>query len=422
MSDEVVMKELVVLLLFPVLLFSQSNQSEQRVNTVTEYSQHEPSIAVNNSNGDFIVVWTSETQYSDGVGIFAQYFNINCEKIGEEFQVNSSSEFYQYKPAVAMNEHGVVVIVWAETHPDSTLQDIYAAVYDKDRKKIYGDFLVNTTTIKSQNCPDVGMDSQGNFVVVWHSWANDPSDRAICAQRFNSKCEKLGEEFVVNTYTNYSQCLPSISMNSDGRFIVSWQSWGQEGFNSYYAQHYGAYAQLFDGNGNKVGEEFHVNNAKTVGDQCFLRSAINKNGDFIIVWTDWTLDSTNSIASQTGGDIMAQRFNKNGERIGEEFMVNSTTVEYQWLPDVAMRDNGSFVITWSSWKNDGSMEGVYLQNFDLDGKKVNQEKQVNTYTESYQWEPKITTLPDGSVVVVYSCWYGDVDEYDILLKHFAVIQ
>jgi hypothetical protein len=406
---------IIILLLFPVLLFSQTSTDEIKVNTFTKYSQHEPSIAVNNSNGEFIVVWTSENQDGDGDGIFAQYFDNSGEKIGEEFQVNSNSVFDQSKPSVAMNEKGIAVIVWAETHPDTTLQDIYCAVYDKDRKKICEDFLVNTTTDKSQNWPDVGIDSQGNFIVVWHSWANDESDRAVCAQRFNSKCEKIGEEFVVNTYTKFSQCLPSIAMNSDGRFIILWQSWGQESFdnqgfyNNDEEQNYGVYAQLFDEDGNRVAEEIHVN-AKTEGDQFFSRGAINKNGDIIIVWSSWISNTTNS------GDIIAQRFNKNGEKIGEEFIVNSTLVEYQHLPDVAMRDDGSFVIVWSSWKQDQSMEGIFLQRFDLNGKKINQEEQVNIYFDNYQWEPKLVLLPNGNIVVVYSSWQDDYNEYDILLR------
>jgi hypothetical protein len=398
-----------ILFLFPILLFSQTNETEVQVNTFIKYSQHEPAIAVNNYNGEFIIVWTSENQDGDGERVFAQYFNNKGEKTGKEFQVNSNSKFDQNKASVAMNDNGITVVVWAETHLDSTLQDIYCAVYDKERKKVCEDFLVNTTTYKSQNCPDVGIDSQGNFVVVWHSWANDESDRAICAQRFNYKCERIGKEFVVNSYTEFSQCLPSIAMNLDGRFVISWQSWGQEGFISDEEQNYGVYAQLFDENGNRVGEEIHVN-TKIEGDQFFSRSAINKNGDFIIVWTTWVTDTI------IFGDIAGQRFNRNGEKIGEEFIVNLTIEGYQYLPDVAMYDDASFIVVWSSWKQDKSMEGIFLQRFDSHGKRSNQEEQVNIYFDNYQWEPRVTLLPDGTIVTVYSSWKEDSSEYDILLR------
>ncbi len=54
-------------------------------------------------------------------------------------------------------------------------------------------------------------------------------------------------EFRVNTTTSYSQSYPSITALTDGGFVVTWTSYGQDGSGS------GIYAQRYDANGESVG-------------------------------------------------------------------------------------------------------------------------------------------------------------------------
>ena len=55
-------------------------------------------------------------------------------------------------------------------------------------------------------------------------------------------------EFQVNTYTKNDQSNPSVTSLSDGGFVVTWESWGQD-----YEQ-YGIYAQLYDSSGTASGD------------------------------------------------------------------------------------------------------------------------------------------------------------------------
>jgi len=71
---------------------------------------------------------------------------------------------------------------------------------------------------------------------------------------------------------------------------------------------------------------------------------------------------------------------------------------------------------WSSWKQDGSREGVYAQTFDADLNKLSFETQVNEYTESYQWEPDFVVLSSEEIIGVWSSW-GDLDkDYEIVAR------
>ena len=50
-------------------------------------------------------------------------------------------------------------------------------------------------------------------------------------------------------------------------------------------------------------------------------------------------------------------------RAGEEFQVNTYIDLTQRNPDVAMDRKGNFVITWNSWEQDGSRNGVFAKMF-----------------------------------------------------------
>ena len=72
--------------------------------------------------------------------------------------------------------------------------------------------------------PSVAVDSDGDFVVVWDSRGSVGSDSdgtSIQAERYDASGNTVGAEFQVNTYTTSDQSLPSVSVDSDGDFVVS---------------------------------------------------------------------------------------------------------------------------------------------------------------------------------------------------------
>ena len=82
--------------------------------------------------------------------------------------------------------------------------------------------------------------------------------------------------------------------------------------------------------------------------------------------------------------------------------------------------NGGFVIAWRSDSQDGSGAGVYAQRYDVNGQAVGDEFRVNTTTLSTQDEPAVLGLSDGSFVVAYSSVYsGSNATYDVLAQRYA---
>src|SRR5262245_14982181 len=72
-----------------------------------------------------------------------------------------------------------------------------------DACELGGEFQVNTYTGSQQATPSVAMDANGNFVITWHS-DQDGSGTGIYAQRYDSDGNPMGGEFRVNTYTSSS--------------------------------------------------------------------------------------------------------------------------------------------------------------------------------------------------------------------------
>ncbi|MDO6750060.1 hypothetical protein, partial [Gilvimarinus sp. 1_MG-2023] len=62
--------------------------------------------------------------------------------------------------------------------------------------------------------------------------------------------------------------------------------------------------------------------------------------------------------------------------------------------------NGGFVVSWSSWAQDGQNYGVFTRLFDSSGNAVSGDVQVNTTTSGYQDHSSIAAMDDGGFAVV----------------------
>ena len=174
-------------------------------------------------------------------------------------------------------------------------------------------------------------------------------------------------------------------------------SWNQDGGDR------GIYGQLFNADSDKKGSEFLVNTT-TAYSQANPAIAMKKDGSrFVVVWESWMQD----VPETSGYGIYGQLFDEDSNKIGSEFQVNSHTNNYQWQADVDMTDDGSFIVVWTSWNQDGDEGGIFGQRFDADGNKIGKEFQVNTSIENYQWLPKISAYKDSCFSVVWSSWKQD---------------
>lgn len=211
---------------------------EFHVSSHTEEKQYQSSVAMD-QDGDFVVTWTSILQDGSMRGVYAQRYNAAGLPQGTEFQVNTYTTNTQHQPSIAMDQSGDFVIAWSTGDQDGSTYGIYAQRYNSLGVALGTEFQVNTYTTNLQNEPSVAMDQDGDFVIAWTSLQQDGSDFGIFAQRFKADGTPQATEFLVNSHTTALQNQPSIAMDQDGDFIVAWQSVNQDGSS------YGIYSQRY---------------------------------------------------------------------------------------------------------------------------------------------------------------------------------
>jgi len=304
--------------------------NEFQTNTYTDDWQTSPSVA-GLSDGGFVVVWQSFGQDDDGSGgIYGQLFNAAGEKNGEEFQVNTYTLNHQYQPAVAALCCGNFVVTWTSYGQGSDGYDIYGQMFDSSGNRVDGEFRVSSNIDDWEQRSSLSGLSNGGFVVTWHSYYDQDGDGyGIFGQIFDSSGSKVGDEFQVNTYGINHQRSPAVSGLASG-FVVTWQSnYQEDGWSE------GIYGQIFDNLGNKIGSELHINTFTTgaQGDP----SVTALSGDcFVVAWM--------SYGGETG--IYGQVFcGGTGNKIGEEFLIKASTQNN--IPSLSRLLENGFVCAWS---------------------------------------------------------------------------
>ena len=243
-----------------------------------------------------------------------------------------------------------------------------------------GEIDVNTTLQGNQNNSHVATDADGNFVVVWVGDTTFSTANGV-------------QTFQQIYYQRFNAAgLPQgdegVIFSSLGVFPLAMAPSvamdADGGFVIAWTgtgadDDIGIYAQRFNQFGVPVGRTFLVNTF-TNNLQTNSSVAMDPNGNFVVTWTSYGQDGDRD-------GIYAQRFSAGGTRIGSEFLVNVTTVGRQENPQVAMDNAGNFVIAWSSFGQDGSSWGVYGRRFSASGAPLGGEFQVNTFTTNAQRHP-----------------------------------
>jgi hypothetical protein len=377
---------------------------EFQVNAYTTGNQNRPAVAMD-GDGDFVVVWESNGSSgsdTDGASIQGQRYNSAGTAQGSQFQVNSFTTHTQRMPAVAMDSNGDFVVVWAGYGGGSDINySIQGQRYNSAGAAQGSQFQVNSYVTSGQRYPSVAMDSNGDFIVIWDSYGSNGGDtngRSIQGQRYNSSGTVQGGQFQVNSYTTNHQQFPKVAVDSDGDFVIVWQSNGSNGGD---ISGYSVQGRRYNSAGAPQSDEFQVN-TYTTDYQWFPNVALDNNGDFVATWL-----SDGSFGNDNFYSIQGQRFNSNGTAQGSEFQINSYTTAQQGRPAVALNSDGDFVVVWHSLGSsagDNSSWSIQGQRYNSSGTVQGGEFQINRYTTNAQFRPAIALDSDGDFVVV---WYSN---------------
>lgn len=251
----------------------------------------------------------------------------------------------------------------------------------------------SSTTVSYHYTPNITFLNSGESVVVWR--AGD-----IFAQRFGLSGHPVGEAIQVSTDDRYSHNSPTVLANGDGGFSVYWNSLGSEG----------GFSRHFNDEGQLLSEPVELTDS-TLGDKRNLVVAQLSDGSRILVW---------QAGSNVSYDVYAQRLASDGELLGAQFQVNTTSDGNQTNPDVAVLADGSFVVVWQSGDNlDRRTPGVYAQRFDVDAKPLGNEFRINSAGKDGQSFPSTVGLSGGGFVIAWQSLYQDGSQLGIFARLYT---
>ena len=355
----------------PNLLINNTIGGEHTTSTTiseTSTQQYDTRTIAEDDSGDFAVVWVSYGQeYTEGrltiaedpyaattPSIYMRMYDRNNDPLGwsstltgtisataTTLPVQSLTGFNYPTPCtiivgsetmlVESVSNGVMTVVrgW-----DGTTATTHASGV----KVMVGDIPVNTFANGDQINPSIAMDADGEFVVTWLGENRATGQWNIYAQRYNSTGEPVGSEFQVNTKVTNNLVNPqvaatAVAMNAFGQFVIVWAMMGQSF--SYFNTMEG---QVYNSDGQAVGSEFQVNsiNVPGVGSTPAAESlhpsvAMNDAGGFVVTW--------NAVTSQVNGYatntiVVARLFDQYGNPVtttqtGANGQQTQSNVEFQ---------------------------------------------------------------------------------------------
>ncbi|MCP3873608.1 MAG: DUF4347 domain-containing protein [Desulfobacteraceae bacterium] len=342
------------------------------VNTYVTANQHDAQVT-GLSGGGFAVVWNSNGQDGSVHGIYTRIYNAAGAPVTGEIQVNTYTTNNQLYPDIAKLSGGSFVVTWDSYGPDGDLYGVFGRQFNAGGTPITGEFQVNTTIASWQDNTKITALSDGGYLITWESFGQDGDGEGIFGQRYNAASTAVGGEFQINTYTASEQYNPHVAGINNGGFVVVWQSNNQDG------DGYGIFGQRYDSSSNPVSGEFMVNTYTSTNQHDPEITALN-DGGFVVTWT-----------SVGQSDVCGQRYDSNGNALGSEFVVNTTTTGVQNKSSITTLENGDFVAVWQyAPSNHGTYGQMFTTNFSpvLD----------NTGTMTLTSIPKIIADPPGDTV------------------------
>lgn len=337
-----------------------------RLNTdITLGWQGDPAGAMR-ADGSFMFTWEDRRDIGNS-DVFGQRFDATGNRLGDNFRVSDSvAGGDQDISACGFAPDGTALCVWDDRRNGLT-GDIYAQFLNPDGSPRDTNFRVNDDGIgvANQYEPDVGCDTLGRFVVAWMDGRGlNAYDWNVFAQRFTVTGVRLGANIQVTTNDSI-QWAPSIGVGAGGGFVVSWDD-RRRG-------NYDVFCQLYGGDGRPVGGNVRVNDDAGNADQSGSDCAMNRFGEYLVVWSD-----------RRGGseDVYVQCYDATGVAQGPNFRIDDAPSGNQGGPTIAARPDGGYWVAWVDGR-DGNYD-VYCRRLGRDGVPLGAGFRVNDDTASSQ--------------------------------------
>jgi len=435
--------------------------SEILVNTYTNNAQGDAAIDANPLTGGFQIVWESEGQDGDGLGVYGQNFNRNGSKDGGEFGLSQFTVGDQENPDVAFNENGEGSWVWqtdaawstrninrddvpfADDFPADNLRTHYRT-FGFDTEQAGKQIFNYERVLYGHTDPfDAGHDAVEPHVISigGDQFASGYFLRNVPRAEIQYKIDLYSADtdgintdghWSRNYMDNESGVRPAVTAGDlvkidDSNILAvatlatDYQNTGGviqfQVFQSYrnrpfdYEPHQGLAFNLQ--------ERVVLEGSGLTGPATEPRVVMLNDGGFAITWQEQNQSAANS--DKWHSDVYAQIFNDDFTARSAVITVDAATGSDQSAPEISTLKDGGFIIAWADSKGDGKGAGIEAQRFDENGVKLGNVVDVNATTRGDQLDPALTTLKNGHVVVTWESDYGDGNDTSVMAQKLQML-
>jgi hypothetical protein len=322
-----------------------------------------PSVAIDDK-GDFVVTWINASMNSNhevtGYSVRGQRYDFHVKTQATEFTIGTSAAQFVVPSgaSVGMDSHGDFVVVWGSknTSTPGIGEFVYAQVYNWSGT-VKGSRITVATGDNVSTFAEfstVAMNSKGDFVVAWQSF--NGASISVKAQRYNLAGKATTSLITVSQgSSSTSQREPAVAIDPKGEFVVVWETGSFKGEGEIDSIH----AQRYDSLGHAWGGAITVSQGDSITYENAPSVAMNSGGDFVVTW--WNSNRTNSFTT-----VLAQAYKWSGQAQGSPITVaRENTFETNRIPSVAINGCGKFVIAWDRYSltYNGSSYSINLQRY-----------------------------------------------------------
>jgi hypothetical protein len=196
-----------------------------------------------------------------------------------------------------------------------------------------GEYSITGKLPGDQVHPQVSFTTNGGYV-VWEDYWSDSKGLGVGAMRLKNDLSSAGNAFRVNSVALHDQEAGHVSVLNNGGAVFGWQG-GPQG-----RQH--IYARFLSSSNTWITGDTLVS-ASTNKFQSSPVIATLLNGNVAITYV-----SVNQAGAGSMMDVYLQMFTPDGNKIGDEVLVNEFTANNQRTPAIAALANGKLLIGWVS--------------------------------------------------------------------------
>ncbi|WP_437201177.1 C2 family cysteine protease [Planctomicrobium sp. SH664] len=239
--------------------------------------------AVSDATGNMMIAFHKGGYFQEDIYALSVARDLTVKKAA--WRVNGHTASMQKYPTLAMNSKGEGVIAWS----DFDQNKVIARRVTGYGQTAGGEFVVANW---AQADTEIGsaIRENGEFTIAWpQSVSADAESLGIFLQNYNASGEATGGVVRASTFRSGSFFRPRIAFHSSGWMVVGWDNNNKPVGGA--VNDYGAFAQVFDGNGLKVGPEFAL--PSTVEGNQFLKELkFRESGEITAFWNHSQLSSS----------------------------------------------------------------------------------------------------------------------------------